>query len=323
MEENDPLRQKSRTNSRLQFSFKETRKRPNIKTYYDYVANGNLASPTNPVEGVKGVWCLKILPYAERIQKTVDKMHTDYNIIKDILKQLRPTSSGSSSFSSHTNRILTKSVKEACADEGIFKNLVEGDESAFFLTKKECIAMDECMTRIIGCHSSEEAPRDIMKKGKGRCSHDTTYWAMTWANWCMTSVKDSLRISRDILHNVAHIFNILITLNANQLNISGMDDFMGIVERCIVERVGLVPPSEATITLHELWHVCDQVTSQGVPRRSTLYKFERMNHFLKGLMKNQAAGMQVSNLCCFVFILYAYMCVALSSFCKYDMCCCV
>ena len=108
----------------------------------------------------------------------------------------------------------------------------------------------------------------------------------------MTVLTDT-ECSRNILQNIEDIFALMITLNSNQLDISEMSNFKSKVERCIIERVGLVPPCEATITLHELWHICDQVKFESVPRRTNLYKFERMNHFLKTLLKNMAAGASI------------------------------
>ena len=61
----------------------------------------------------------------------------------------------------------------------------------------------------------------------------------------------------------------------------------------LILRSGLVPPSECTITLHELVHVCDQVQEIGAPRYSTIYKFEKVNHLLKSLCMNKAKGIIV------------------------------
>ena len=61
------------------------------------------------------------------------------------------------------------------------------------------------------------------------------------------------------------------------------EDFMKRLLDAVVLRSGLMPPSESTMTLHELMHTCDQILDQGLTRVSTLFKFERVNHFLKSL----------------------------------------
>ena len=53
----------------------------------------------------------------------------------------------------------------------------------------------------------------------------------------------------------------------------------------------MMPPSEATMTFHELFHIVNQREDVGCPRHSTLYKFERMNKVLKRNLKNTAKGM--------------------------------
>ena len=58
----------------------------------------------------------------------------------------------------------------------------------------------------------------------------------------------------------------------------------------LTDRSGSVPPSECTITLHELVHLVDQSLTIGVPRFSNLYKFEKVNKFLKSMLKNVAKG---------------------------------
>ena len=81
-------------------------------------------------------------------------------------------------------------------------------------------------------------------------------------------------------------------LNSSSLKVDKYDkNFMKRLLDAIVKRSGFMPPTESTMTLHELLHTCDQVLEQGVTRVSTLYKFERVNHFLKTLLQNKATGM--------------------------------
>ena len=58
----------------------------------------------------------------------------------------------------------------------------------------------------------------------------------------------------------------------------------------LTDRSDTLPPSECTITLHELEHEVDQSLTIGVPRFSNLYKFEKINKILKSMLKNVAKG---------------------------------
>ena len=151
----------------------------------------------------------------------------------------------------------------------------------------ECAQADARMNRVLGACTSEELPKLVMKKGKaGASSHDTIMWAVTWARWCLMDLG-----KRDIMDNIFEIWDIMGQLNSSQLNVQKVkDDMYPALIKALVARQGLVPPAESTITMHELVHVCDQVWDQGAPRVSTLYKFERINLFLKILLKNHAAG---------------------------------
>ena len=61
--------------------------------------------------------------------------------------------------------------------------------------------------------------------------------------------------------------------------------------KLLVDRSGLVPPSECTITTHELLHVVDQSIAIGCPRYSNLYKFEKVNKFFKSMLNNVSKSM--------------------------------
>ena len=94
----------------------------------------------------------------------------------------------------------------------------------------------------------------------------------------------------------------MVVLNSNRLHVPTVKDVThpNLIET-LIKRSGLVPPSECSITLHELCHVCDQVMEIGSPRYSTLYKFEKINKLLKTFCFNKAKGKPnkifMSNLC--------------------------
>jgi hypothetical protein len=55
----------------------------------------------------------------------------------------------------------------------------------------------------------------------------------------------------------------------------------------LIEHSMLFPPSESTYALHEIIHVCSQIEKTGPPRFNCLFMFERVNLFLKRMIKNK------------------------------------
>lgn len=58
----------------------------------------------------------------------------------------------------------------------------------------------------------------------------------------------------------------------------------------MADRLGYVPPSEATLPCHDICHIFDEIQSHGLIRYRNLFKFERMNSFMKQTLKNRAHG---------------------------------
>jgi len=59
----------------------------------------------------------------------------------------------------------------------------------------------------------------------------------------------------------------------------------------MVDRLGYVPASEATLPCHDICHIFDEILTHGLIRYRNLFKFERMNSFMKQNLKNRAHGM--------------------------------
>jgi len=147
------------------------------------------------------------------------------------------------------------------------------------------------LKKVIGQYCSDEVPQSVMKRGSGRNSHDTILWATTWAPWCLRHKLDDANC-QPYVENILEMFDIMGMLHSSTLRVDKFnEDFILRLQDALVRRSGLMPPSESTMTLHELMHTCHQVLEQGVTRVSTLFKFERVNHFLKTLLQNKAAGM--------------------------------
>lgn len=183
-------------------------------------------------------------------------------------------------------------MKEACLAAGIHEHLTENgnDLPPWVFTKQECVAADRAMLKIIGSCTFEERPLRVMRAGNASNSHDTIFWATVYARWCFRG-----KGNRVYIDNICDIFDIIASLGATRLNVKHVRDILKPrLINAMVHRAGLLPPTECMMTLHELLHVCDQVKEIGVPRVSSLYKFERMNHILKELLKNKARGNVVS-----------------------------
>jgi hypothetical protein len=58
----------------------------------------------------------------------------------------------------------------------------------------------------------------------------------------------------------------------------------------MVDRFGYVPPCEATLPCHDICHIFDEVKTHGLIRYRNLFKYERMNSFMKQNLKNRAHG---------------------------------
>ena len=94
----------------------------------------------------------------------------------------------------------------------------------------------------------------------------------------------------EAIKNMLLIFDIIGILTSNKLSENSIQILSTKTIDVLVKRTGLVPPSECTITTHELVHLVEQCCTIGAPRFSNLYKFEKVNKFLKSMLKNVAKG---------------------------------
>ena len=280
----------------LQYSAVENRCPPRKRSYQKYICDGTEAERTGKsVNGVKGVWVLHCLPYAKDIHWTVDMMHTFANVIQDTLNSMRPSNSGGPHLYKHVNRTYCEGVVHGSRNENTFESPFDELDGTrlpnWCLTKKECIDVDRRMNYIIGRYDSDDMPKNIMRAGKGKKSHDTITWATTYAAWCLRGHGEYVD------HNI-ELFEMIGRYNASYISrevVKGplYDDFV----KCLVKREGMMPASEATMTFHELFHIVNQMKEVGCPRHSTLYKFEKMNKVLKRNLKNTAKGVVYMSYC--------------------------
>ena len=200
----------------------------------------------------------------------------------------------------HKNRTYLPGVVSACREDNIHAHLYTGKTPPWVLSKKLCMQIDNKLTRVLGAAYSEEIPRDIMKAGHMKRSHDTIHWATTFGQYCLSD-------QGEYTDNIIEIFDIMGILNSNRIHGPTLKKVIyPKLINALIRRSGLVPPSECCVTLHEMMHICEQVHEVGNPRNSMLYKFEKMNKVLKSFLLNQAKGnLGVCMLSCYHVVCYS------------------
>ena len=101
------------------------------------------------------------------------------------------------------------------------------------------------LSQIIGSFTYDERPQGVMKAGKASNSHDTIFWATTYARWCLRN-----KGSKAHIENMCNIFDILATLNSARIKVEYVTDVLKpMLIDLLIERAGLLPPSECMLTL--------------------------------------------------------------------------
>jgi hypothetical protein len=263
----------------LQYHFEVVEPEPTPRTYQEYLANGHRAEQTHStVDGVKGVWTLQQLPYAANIYWIKDPMHSFANIIKDCVKVLRPTNSDFS------NRTESSAVRIACEQANIFKHLHQRTtpnmKARWAFTSREVREVHEQMTLF---HEIGDGLKKPFKTNGGSTSHDKLVWATTYAHYVLSG-----KGNHTVTSNILTIFDLINILRGYEYDLEGIRQLLGIVYCVLATHEGILPPSEATYTMHELVHIVQQIEDLGPPLMSSLFKYERQNKFLKDLIKNKS-----------------------------------
>jgi hypothetical protein len=129
-----------------------------------------------------------------------------------------------------------------------------------------------------------------MRFGTARNSHDTIQYAINgWAAWGHHNT-DILAVARQTdkyVNSKLRLFNCIGSLFAGRFKKTNINQINTEIENCLIEHAALFPPSECTYALHELIHVGAQIRITGPPRFNSLFMFERVNLFLKRMIKNK------------------------------------
>jgi hypothetical protein len=251
---------------------------PEMRSYEEYVRDGTQAERQNDkegVNGVKGIWKLHDLPYASDIFWGKDAMHCFANIIKDSFAVLRP------SKGDFENRTEKKSVRNECERLGIFRELHNTTTPArakWTLNFEEIQRIHEQLLKFpVGLR------RPFLTGGGDYC-HDKIIFATLYAPDLLSMTQSGSPL---VTSNILEIFDLITHMTSYEFEISRHHDFMERIYDILSIHEGLLPPSEATYTLHEMVHIAQQIPFCGPPLMVSMFKYERQNKYLKKLLKNQ------------------------------------
>lgn len=116
------------------------------------------------------------------------------------------------------------------------------------------------------------------------CHRTLQYINSGWVHWCLYS-DDT--INNPYFTCKLELFDILSQLDSVRFQKTELPSLLTALTNVLMRHAALFPPSEMTYTLHECVHLVSQISSVGPCRTHNMYKYERMNKYLKGLIKNR------------------------------------
>jgi hypothetical protein len=281
---------------------------PKDRTYEEYVQQGEEAEQLglDHIAGVKGVWTFNRLPYASSICCIKDYMHTASNVIQDSLSVLKKDTA------KHNNRCSRSVVKRDCITARLHPTIYSDNYVTVVLpwTIDSALAKlaDQRMLRTIGTTTTERI-KNVFTKGKAKNCHDTIYYGTTFALWC----TDQLFLNENKwLSNKLDIFEMLGQLNAGRFKTEYQESMFRQMCSILATHEGLFPPCECTWTLHESLEIIKLLRIMGPPRFNNLFKYERVNLYLKKMVLNKSKGIASANKnylvsCMSLFLLLVYL----------------
>jgi hypothetical protein len=267
----------------FQYAVEEVGDCPEPIPYRDYIYNGGLGEYfKEPSEGVRGIWRLDQLPYADQIVWVKDPMHTCANVVAGCLRAIRP----STGFSIK-NRSETEGVRRECMKAKIFPHL--HIKKGKTLTKPRWIVtqaeMKAVNRRLIQSQAPPQLQTPFIHLG-GASSHDSIVFATKYAR---RAFKDISKDYRSVINNMLYLYDLIRDLSQFRFPRDEIQDIYNILIWTLCDREGLLPPPESTYIFHELVHVVMQIKQLGPPMMNSMWKYERKNKWLKGLIKNKRA----------------------------------
>ena len=90
-----------------------------------------------------------------------------------------------------------------------------------------------------------------------------------------------------VLNNSLNLFDFISMACSDRFNLEHIDEILlPSLYEVLAEREGLLPGQECTFTIHELVHVFQDIKELGPPRCYWMYSAERLNKYLKNLVRN-------------------------------------
>ena len=181
-------------------------------------------------------------------------------------------------------------VVQACEDESIFSSaygVTYNEAPSWVLNSINAKLHDEKLNNVIGV-SCTEVPRDVMKYGRVGNSHDSIQYAINgWVSWALYNDDHETALTYPYTEIKIKLFDIMGKLSCGRILKSSLPEVEKELINILIEHSSLFPPTECTYTLHEIVHIIKQIKDIGPPRYSTLFKFERVNLFIKRMIKNR------------------------------------
>ena len=271
----------------FQYTKQDHHRVPLKKTYQEFRHRGKIAERKKKhYKGHRGLWKFDRLSYAEDIGKTKDPMHTMTNVIEGCIKVIRPTKG------SFKNRTEDDKVRKACSELNIFMNLMTKEKVGTNYKFKKAqwtlknSEIDLVHKRLKELNAPPRVQTPFIHNG-GATSHDTILFATQYANEVFKGINKG---SHYIMKNMLQIFDVIGHLCQFKFHREeGISQILVHLINILSDREGLLPPCESTYPFHELIHVVEQIFELGPPMMCSLFKYERKNKWLKGLIKNKRA----------------------------------
>ena len=114
---------------------------------------------------------------------------------------------------------------------------------------------------------------------------DKIRFAIRHARFCFTGLGSSAHTN-----NILELFDIISELLNDRISIEYVQEIlMPKYINNVVKREGLFPDVENTITIHQIFHLIKKLTQTGPLKQHWMFPFERLNHHIRGLVKNNSA----------------------------------
>jgi len=174
------------------------------------------------------------------------------------------------------------SRKHVCRRSGD-RQKMEYRDPPWVLTRAQETVADKRLYGVVA-ETSEDRVQDVFGKSHLLNSHDLVVFSTHFSFWATFGLGDKL------FRNAANlVFEVIARASGDSFSRKDVQEYLlPLVIEALCKFEGSVSASECTITMHQLYHVVYDIEHYGPPRMQWMFLFERMNKFLKGLIRNVA-----------------------------------